>query len=628
MPNLVGIWRPASSCEEIAAVIAKQLQRVRVPGIAYTEHSLVRPGFGMALMDHGLLENGRQPVHDEPGGISLLLDGELYNAGELKRRFRDRLPADLTTPELCLRLIRQEGEDVVRTFNGLFCIVMYDQAQRRLTFISDRYSFRPLFYKAASQEVIFGSELKAVSAADQAPRQIDEVGTAELFTYCSHFQENTWIQGYSHLGPATILTADPGGIRARTYWTYKYDEAAPRLDQETYFTNFGVLLDRAAERAMQGSKRIGIFLSGGYDSRSVAASIRNQHLPIAAFSFGEAESRDVRFGTMLAQRLGLEHSALTDRGPYLYANCRAIVWRTEGMLPFAWTTSIRYHALMKSKMDVLLTGFLAEFSGSHTWPSLLLARSRAAAKKAIYEHFLVEGFKPARRIFNPEFARRILEAMRARFEKSFERIENYHPFDIADTWNFMHIQPRKTYQAPCLDRYLFEMRAPHMDTELVDFLLTIPPYARLEQRVYKKMIAYCFPKIRDVPCTNSGLPINPHFGTEYASMIAKYAGRKASAPLQRLFRPSASLGRDMRDLNDDFRAEPELVDKILRPLLRAGIYPEGIFSRHAIEELIEEQFQRNGQNETTLSLLIAWGLAAKFFLHDDLADVPAQMYRP
>jgi hypothetical protein len=167
-----------------------------------------------------------------------------------------------------------------------------------------------------------------------------------------------------------------------------------------------------------------------------------------------------------------------------------------------------------------------------------------------------------------------------------------------------------------------------MDTELVDFLLTIPPYSRLEQRVYKKMIAYRFPEIRDIPCTNSGLPINPHFAREYAGMIARYASRKAVEPLRQVLRAGTSLGREFRDLNDDFRAEPKLVEQILRPLLKEGIYPENIFRQSAIEDVVEDHYQRNGKHENILSLLISWGLAAKYLLHDHLSDVPPEMYHP
>ncbi len=171
------------------------------------------------------------------------------------------------------------------------------------------------------------------------------------------------------------------------YWTYKYDEACKQLDQPTYFSIYGKLLDRAVERCMRGGQRVGIFLSGGYDSRAIAACIQRHHLPVPAFTFGHSSSRDVRFAAMLAGALGLEHHSFTDQGPYLYANCPSIVWRTEGLSSFADTTSIRYHSTLKKYADIILTGFLAEFGGSHTWPRLIMARSRSAAIQAIFGRY-------------------------------------------------------------------------------------------------------------------------------------------------------------------------------------------------------------------------------------------------
>src|SRR5262249_20054998 len=152
-----------------------------------------------------------------------------------------------------------------------------------------------------------------------------------------------WIDSYVKVPPASILTIDPDGINVARYWSYGYDEGTRKLDQNTYSTVFGILLDRAVERRMAGTKRIGIFLSGGYDSRSAAAAIRKHHRPLPAFTFGLPESRDVRFGKMLAGRLGLDHHVIGGNDPYLYKSCRAVVWRTEGMLHFANATSIDFH---------------------------------------------------------------------------------------------------------------------------------------------------------------------------------------------------------------------------------------------------------------------------------------------
>jgi asparagine synthase (glutamine-hydrolysing) len=628
MPNLVGIWAPAAGADEVRRSLAIQLDRVDVPGIDYARYRDVHAGFAMGLLDHGILENGPQPARIEGAQASLMLDGEVTNLAELRRRHRAHLPGhDMTPPEICLRLFLAFGPDIALQLNGVFCIVVFEPETGRLTAMVDRFGCRPLYFAERSGRVLFGSEIKALAAIDPQPRRIDEVGTFQQFAFETHLGDSTWIEGYRRLGPACVMTVDRGGLRIRRYWRYAYDETAPKLDQQSYHSVYRTLLDRAVERAMQGTQRIGMFLSGGYDSRCVAAAIRPHHLPIPAFTFGLAESRDVRFARMLADRLNIDHHVLNFTEPHLYPNCHAIVWRTEGMGNFAPTTSIHYHRVMKDRMDIFLTGFLGEFSGSHTWPGLLVARSRRAVMEGVFTR--LQGGRQAtlRRILNPAFYSRAAEAAHDFFENSFAEIDNDQPLNVADSWRFM-IERRPPFVAPSLDRYLFEMRAPLLDADLVDFLLTIPPMARLEQRVYKKMIAYGFPQVRDIPCTNSGTPINPNFADEYMRMVARFAGRKAVAPLRSMLGLRRGLGRETSDMDDDLRAEPALIESVLRPMLRDGIFPSELFDHAGIEAIVDEQFNSKGAHWAPITALITWGLAARYFLHDDLSEVPETMYRP
>jgi asparagine synthase (glutamine-hydrolysing) len=626
MPNLVGIFRPDWSQEQIQAGLASQLERVRTPARQYAEYTYVSAGFGMALQDHGVLENGRQPAVAAGGRLHLLLDGEIYNQDELARRYRDELAlaGDISAPELCLRLIERYGAQIAHEFNGLFAIAIWDEQARRLRLITDHFGFRPVFHAKRANEFLFATELKAIRAAERQHAQVDEAATFELFCYGSQVFGQTWIRDYVRLTPATVLTVDASVTLVQQYWTYCYEESAPVLDQETYTTVFATLLDRAVERCMKGSKRIGIFLSGGYDSRSVAASIRGHHLPIPAFTFGYPESRDVRFARQLCERLGLEHRPVTRREPYLYRYCRSIVWRTEGLLPFSETSSIRFHSELVRAMDIFLTGLLAEFSGSHTWPRLLLARNRREAMRAITDRFFTSRLPFLRRIFSPRFYERAKEAAASRLRTSFDAVKGDHPLNIADSWNLMHVQPMRSYQAPSIDRHVMEMRAPHMDFELVSFLLTIPPYARLEQRVYKKMIAYRFPRIRDVPCTNSGVPVDPNFVSEYVKMVARYTGRKLATPIRRLMAPSQDLGRESDDINAEFRQEPQLVDRVLLPAMQAGFLPSEIFDHAGIAALIKEQYDGHADHAAALSSLVTYALAYQFFIADDFREVPEE----
>src|SRR5260370_17082130 len=188
----------------------------------------------MALMDHGLFEYGEQPARTTDGRYFLLLDGELYNEGDRKRRHCHNLPEQaLTTPELCLQLLLMKGEDIVLSFNGLFCLALYDSRDQRLVLISDRYGFRPLYYRARQDSFLFGSELKALFAVDQGSRKIDEVGTAELFCYGTHFRERTWMVDCFRLPPSTILTIRKTALHTRPNSTYQYMQTPPLLNLYT-----------------------------------------------------------------------------------------------------------------------------------------------------------------------------------------------------------------------------------------------------------------------------------------------------------------------------------------------------------------------------------------------------------
>ena len=295
---------------------------------------------------------------------------------------------------------------------------------------------------------------------------------------------------------------------------------------------FGSLLERAVERCMQTQHRVGIFLSGGYDSRSVAASIRECYLPVAAFTFGYPESRDVIYAQQLAARLGLERLSAYELGSLSLSSLSVycLAHRGYGSLRQLYIDSVRYRVL-KEKIDIILLGLLGEFSGSHTWPALLLARSRQAAVQAVFDRFVRRRLGAwSAGCSTQSFSVELSRAYSRYSEASFEKIDNDHPMNLADSWNFINLQPRGTFHSPSVDRHLFEARAPHLDVDLVNFLLTIPPLSRLEQRVYKKMIAYKYPTIRDVPCTNSGRPINPAFASEYYCYNAPLSGAEGNGP--------------------------------------------------------------------------------------------------
>ena len=616
MSFIVGIHDLQAAEDEIERRLEKQLESLYLTFGTGKTIRFVVDGLGFALVEHGILQNGEQPATSDDGRYVLALDGEIFNCDELRCTLNVDSDRRMMAPRLLLEVLLRNGASSSTRLNGQFCVVLYDSHERRLRLINDRFGFRPLFFVQRSGTLIFASTLGALRAADPSTVRVDSLGTLELFCYGTQIDRRSWIQDYQRLPPCTVMTIDKNGVRREKYWTYCYDESSRGLDQATYFTVFARLLDRAVERRMSGSQRVGIFLSGGYDSRAVAGAIRKEHLPIPAFTFGVPESRDARFAALLADRLGFEHHLLTSHGPHLYPHCASIVRRNEGLIPFAQNTSIAFHTAIKERADVILTGFLGEYSGSHTWPALLRVRSRRKAISTIFERMLGGRTAVCRRVFRKKFFDETFPRLRSEFAGGFEALPNENPLNLADAWDFTYRHPW-SYQAAAVDRPVLEVRAPQLDVELVDFLLTVPWYARLEQRVYKKMIAYSYPSIRDVPCTNSARPIDPHFAREYLKMSLRYVGRKAWEPIRAAFGRRPGLGREISDLAEEFRTEPQLVDELLEPMLADGVFEPSIFDVEEIRALAAEHYDRRARHEATLTLLISWGLASRWLIHGE-----------
>jgi asparagine synthase (glutamine-hydrolysing) len=620
------VWDPEASEEELLGLLERQLDRVETPLVTQVRHTIVAPPLATGIVCLAWQDHQHEPAGNESARYRCLLDGELYNIDSL----RARLPEGRATPSsldvLCAALIDTHGLSIVESFNGMFSLIVFDTQSETLSIVSDRLGTRAPFYTVRGSRLVFGTELKGIAVADPQSLKIDPVGLAQLFSFGSHLHGTTWVEGYSRLDPGTILTATRSGVTTTPYWEYRYREDAPRLDQPSYVTQYSVLFDRAVERCMSMPGRKGIFLSGGYDSRTVAAAIRPRHLPIPSFTFGQPESRDAQIAPLLAKRLGMSNELLSEEPGHLRRYCESIIWRTEGMLSLYETTSIQFHDKFKAAFDVLLTGFLGEFSGSHIWPKLLFTHDRRRAAEQLFARMTAARRATLRRIFTDRFQNEVFEEMHRRFLASFDAIDNEHLHNVADSWSFRNVKPQGNCHSPSIDRHVIELRCPHLDNDLVDFLLTIPPWERIEQRVYKKMIAYGFPHVRDIPCTNSNRPIDPNFAREYAKMAARYAGRKLWAPIERL-KGGASLGREISDLNAELRQEPELVTHVLQPMLDGGIFDPRYFDNAEIAAIVSEHYEGRANHGSMLTLLISWGLASRYFLHSDLTGIPKDMYR-
>jgi asparagine synthase (glutamine-hydrolysing) len=278
---------------------------------------------GVAGLSHARLSiidlvTGQQPLSNEDETLWVVFNGEIFNYVELRaeleaRGHRFRTKSDT---EVIVHAYEEWGDDAFSRFNGQFAIALWDASRRALALVRDRVGVRPLFYLEHADRLFFGSEIKAIFAADpELPRELDPVGLKETFTFWSVVPPQSVFRGVVELPPGTVRTYTADGVREHTFWRpeYRRRDAAPYA---------GSPADAAAEvrdaleqatrlRMLRADVPVGSYLSGGLDSSLVASlGLRVKGSKFRTFSlrFEDAEYDETAYQRMMREYIGSDHS--------------------------------------------------------------------------------------------------------------------------------------------------------------------------------------------------------------------------------------------------------------------------------------------------------------------------------
>jgi asparagine synthase (glutamine-hydrolysing) len=327
MCGIAGIWRRCGGdLGEIGAQMAERLAHRgpddsgvwtdRVAGVALAFRRL-------SIID--LSPAGHQPMSSASGRYTIVYNGEVYNFEEIRRELEDgghgpgawRGHSDT---EVMLAAVEAFGLDAaVRRFRGMFAFALWDAVERKLHLVRDRIGVKPLYYAATHDQVLFGSELKAMTAVEGFPRAISRDALSLYVRYAYVPAPWTIYEGVRKLRPGTILTFDAnGGISEREYWSLRdvaARQAAARFtgsDTEAVDELHRIAAESVRLR-MISDVSLGVFLSGGIDSSLVAALMQAQSsVPVKTFTIGfrEAEYDEARYAAAVARHLGTNHTEL------------------------------------------------------------------------------------------------------------------------------------------------------------------------------------------------------------------------------------------------------------------------------------------------------------------------------
>src|SRR3989440_919054 len=267
------------------------------------------------------LEGGVQPMVRE--GVALVFNGQAYEHDEVRERLRARGHSFTTRSdtEVVLRAYLEWGERFVEELHGMFAIALWDARRRKLALARDRLGKKPLYYAlaqgnawtgapdGAATRVAFASELKAFAAHGGVPRELDVEALAQYLAVEYVPAPRSIHRHVFKLPAGHVAVLDERGFRMRRYWELPAPSAT-LISAHEAGEELVRLLDGAVARRLVADVPVGVFLSGGIDSTTIAALAARHKDPLQTFSIGFTEESfdETPFAQLASRRLGTEHA--------------------------------------------------------------------------------------------------------------------------------------------------------------------------------------------------------------------------------------------------------------------------------------------------------------------------------
>lgn len=301
-----------------------------------------RLALGMRRLSIIDLAGGHQPIFNETGTVGAVLNGEIYNFQGLRKQLEDRghIFRTRSDSEVVAHGYQEWGSDCVERFEGMFALAVYDlrnamqpEAGGTLFLARDRLGIKPLYFSTirnqqagSIERFLFASEVRTLLASGAIPRELSRAALESFLLFGSVSEPMTLVERVLSLPPGHRMTID---LRSRNqvpdperYWnvTRRIANRIPAMgngngkstDARTAAGTVRSLLEESVRKHLIADVPVGVFLSSGIDSTSLAALAGREVPGVHTFTVGfpENEFSEADMARRTAETLGTTHQEI------------------------------------------------------------------------------------------------------------------------------------------------------------------------------------------------------------------------------------------------------------------------------------------------------------------------------
>ena len=218
-------------------------------------------------------EAERLPRFDAGTGLAITASARLDGRAALCETLGIPRPrrAEVSDSALILMSYSRWGEACPEHLLGDYAFALWDAKRQVLFCARDHVGTRPFYYARTGERFIFASDIDALLAGPGVSAEFDTAAVATRLTYgARQMGARTCYRAVRRLLPGHWLLAEGGNVRTQRWWRPEKTPAAPGKCDEDFADAVLAACTEAVRDRLRCGGRVGVHLSGGLDSSSIA----------------------------------------------------------------------------------------------------------------------------------------------------------------------------------------------------------------------------------------------------------------------------------------------------------------------------------------------------------------------
>lgn len=391
-------------------------------------------------------------------------------------------------------LYRERGEKLPQLLEGSFLITIYDRERQKLLLCNDRFGHRPVYFHHDKNGFLFAPTTRFGTLLGDLEPKTDLDAIAQILRYQQILDQRSLFQEFTLLPPASTLVFDlpSNSLEIQQYWSVNDIPLEQNIGWNEAVEHGTALFRRAVRRCFSSTRRIGVFLSGGLDSRMILGALGKDARGLPVVNYGIQSGSDVVYARQVAHAVGASYHHIQPEYPG---------WTqpfVRGFDRFSYTPLHYFNGGQNTigkqaseYMDINLSGvpgdgILGTLPESSAMASV---QSREWMLEEIDRYWTHGHFHPGainldegETLLDPLFCRELGDRARAALATILDGLDC--PYSRRHDFLYLLTRTRRCQgNLLYVERSVMENRVPFYDYELVTFFFSLPYRLRLNRQL-------------------------------------------------------------------------------------------------------------------------------------------------